>query len=190
MDRLLVGVSGSAAVLSLPSYLATLRAALAKEVRVIMTAAAASILPPSTVALISDGVFLDEKPTVQKKPGHVELANWCDMFVALPASANLLGLVANGIAPNLLTTTILASPMPVVFCPNVNATMWHKAAVQRNVETLRADGHIVVDPQLTMAYEIDSGEMQESWVIPDPERLIERLQQIRQRPEFSPPYSP
>jgi hypothetical protein len=60
MDRLLVGVSGSAAVLSLPSYLATLRAALAKEVRVIMTAAAASILPPSTVALISDGVFLDE----------------------------------------------------------------------------------------------------------------------------------
>ena len=60
MDRLLVGVSGSAAVLSLPSYLATLQAVLAKEVRVIMTAAAASILPPSTVALISDGVFLDE----------------------------------------------------------------------------------------------------------------------------------
>ena len=190
IDRLLVGVSGSAAVLSLPSYLATLRAVLAKEVRVIMTAAAASILPPSTVALISDGVFLDEKPAAQKKPGHVELANWCDMFVALPASANLLGLVANGIAPNLLTTTILASPMPVVFCPNVNATMWHKAAVQRNVETLRADGHVVIDPELTMAYEVDSGEMQESWVIPDPERLIERLQQIRQRPEFSPPYSP
>ncbi len=189
MDRLLVGVSGSAAVLSLPSYLATLRAALAKEVRVIMTAAAASILPPSTVALISDGVFLDEKPTVHKEPGHVELANWCDMFVALPASANLLGLVANGIAPNLLTTTILASPMPVVFCPNVNATMWKKAAVQRNVQTLRADGHVVVDPELTMAYEVDSGEMQENWVIPEPERLIERLQQIRQRPEFSQPYS-
>ena len=189
MNRLLVGVSGSAAVLSLPSYLATLRAALAKEVRVIMTAAAASILPPSTVALISDGVFLDEKPTVHKEPGHVELANWCDMFVALPASANLLGLVANGIAPNLLSTTILASPMPVVFCPNLNPTMWRKAAVQRNVKTLRADGHVVVDPELTMAYEVDSGEMQENWVIPDPERLIERLQQIRQRPEFSPPYS-
>ena len=47
-------------MLSLPSYLATLRATLAKEVRVIMTAAAASILPPSTVALICDGVFLDE----------------------------------------------------------------------------------------------------------------------------------
>ncbi len=190
MGRLLVGVSGSAAVLSLPSYLATLRAVLAKEVRVIMTPAAASILPPSTVVLICDGVFLDEKPTAQKKPGHVELANWCDMFVVLPASANVLGLVANGIAPNLLTTTILASPKPVIFCPNVNSEMWHKPAVQRNVETLRGDGHVVVDPELAMAYEVDSGEMRESWVIPEPEQLIERLQQIRQRPEFSHPGRP
>ena len=176
-------------MLSLPSYLATLRAVLAREVRVIMTATAASILPPSTVALICDGVFLDEKPKIPKKPGHIELANWCDMFVALPASANLLGMVANGIAPNLLTSAILASPKPVVFCPNLNATMWHKAAVQRNVQTLRADGHVVVDPELTMAYEVDTGEMRESWVIPDPEQHIERLQQIRRRPEFSTAHS-
>ena len=62
MDRLLVGVSGSVAVLNLPSYLATLRAELAREVRVIMTSAAASMLPPSTVALVCDGVFLDQEP--------------------------------------------------------------------------------------------------------------------------------
>jgi len=59
MDRLLVGVSGSVAVLNLPSYLATLRAEFAREVRVIMTAAAASMPPPSTVALVCDAVFLD-----------------------------------------------------------------------------------------------------------------------------------
>jgi len=64
MHRLLVGVSGSVAVLNLPSYLATLRAELTREVRVIMTAAAASLLPPSTVALICDEVFLDQRPTV------------------------------------------------------------------------------------------------------------------------------
>ena len=64
MNRLLVGVSGSVAVLNLPSYLATLRAELTREVRVIMTAAAASLLPPSTVALICDEVFLDQRPTV------------------------------------------------------------------------------------------------------------------------------
>ena len=89
IDRLLVGVSGSVAVLNLPSYLATLRAALAREIRVIMTAAAASMLPPSTIALICEGVFVDEKPTLEKKPGHIELASWCEMFVVVPASANL-----------------------------------------------------------------------------------------------------
>jgi phosphopantothenoylcysteine synthetase/decarboxylase len=181
IERLLVGVSGSVAVLSIPSYLATLRAELAAEIRVIMTAAAASMLPPSTVALICDGVFVDEEPTPQKKPGHIELARWCDMFVVLPASANVLGQAANGMAPNLLCTTILASPRPVVFCPNVHNVMWSKSAVQRNVETLREDGHVIVEPELALAYEVDSGEMRESRVIPEPERLVERLREIQRR---------
>ena len=187
IERLLVGVSGSVAVLSLPSYLATLRAELAAEIRVIMTAAAASMLPPSTVALICDGVFVDEKLTREKKPGHIELARWCDMFVVLPASANVLGQAANGMAPNLLSTTILASPRPVIFCPNVHAVMWSKPAVQRNVQTLRGDGHVIIEPELALAYEVDSGEMRESWVIPDPERLVERLREIQRRPGFSAP---
>ena len=91
MDKLLVGVSGSVAVLNIPSYLATLRAELAREVRVIMTAAAASMMPPSTVALVCDAVFLDQEPTVEKRPGHIELARWCEMFVVLPATANVIG---------------------------------------------------------------------------------------------------
>ena len=62
MDRLLVGVSGSVAILNLPTYLAVLRAELAGEVRVIMTSQAARMLPPSTVALICDGVFWIKNP--------------------------------------------------------------------------------------------------------------------------------
>src|SRR3712207_1238123 len=118
VDRLLVGVCGAAAILGLPSYLATLRAELAVEIRVIMTGAAASMLPPSTVALLCDGVFAGGEPALEKRPGHVELAAWCDLFVVLPATANVLGQAAGGLAPDLLTTTILASPRPVVFCPN------------------------------------------------------------------------
>src|SRR5215211_536590 len=183
MDRLLVGVSGSVAVLNLPSYLATLRAELTREVRVIMTAAAASLLPPSTVALICDEVFLDQRPTVEKRPGHVELARWCEMFVVLPATANVIGQAANGLGSNLLTTTILASPRPVVFYPNVNDVMWNKAAVQRNVETLREDGHIVIEPEVAVAYEVDSGETRESLVIPEPTHLVEQLREIHRQPE-------
>ncbi|MDQ3863289.1 MAG: Mersacidin decarboxylase [Actinomycetota bacterium] len=169
------------AVLNLPSYLATLRAELAEEVRVIMTTAAASIMPPSTVALICDGVFLDEQPTLEKRPGHIELARWCELFVVLPATANVIGQVANGLGPNLLTTTILASPKPVVLYPNVNDVMWNKSAVQRNVETLREDGHIVIEPEVATAYEVDSGETRESLVIPEPTQMVEQLREIHRQ---------
>lgn len=185
VDRLLVGVCGAAAILSLPSYLATLRAELAGEIRVIMTTAASSMLPPSTVALLCDGVFVDEAPTPQKKPGHVELTSWCDLFVVLPASANVLGLAANGIAPNLLATAILASPKPVVFCPNVSEEMWTKRALQRNVATLRDDGHIVIEPELAPAYEVDTGEVRESRVVPEPDRLVGLLREVLGLPGFS-----
>ncbi len=145
----------------------------------IMTSAADAILPATTVAYVCDGVFLDGiPPGLEKRPGHLELARWSDAFVILPASANVIGQAANGIASNLLTTTILASTMPVIFCPNVHESMWTKRALQRNIETLERDGHHVIQPELTMVYEVESGKMQESWAMPDPEKLVERLRDI------------
>ena len=196
MDRLLVGVSGSVAVLNLPSYLATLRAELARQVRVIMTRQAARMLPPSTVALVCDEVFLDQEPTTVKTPGHIELARWGELFVILPATANVIGQAANGLGSNLLTTTILAAPVPVVFYPNVHPHMWNKAVVQRNVETLRQDGHKVIEPIVATAYEVDSGELQESLVLPEPSLLAGHLEKIYQShaPDATshgdPPFSP
>lgn len=178
MDRLLVGVSGSIAVLNLPSYLAALRATLAGEIRLIMTAAATSMLPASTAALLTDGVFVDAEPTLRREPGHLELARWADMFVVLPASADVLGQAANGLAPNLLTTTILASPTSVVFCPSMNVLMWQKKVVKRNVATLRQDGHIIIEPELGLAHEVESGQMRETLVMLEPEQLVHQLGEI------------
>lgn len=185
IDHLLVGVSGSIAILNLPTYLAALRATFAREVRVIMTAAAAQLLSPSTVALLCEEVVLDEEPTSQKRPGHVELANWADMFVILPASANILGQVANGLAQNLLTTTILASPIPVIFCPNLNRTMWSKKAVQRNLQTLAEDGHLMVEPERAPAYEVGTGELADTLVLPEPDVLIQDLKSMLQQIEVA-----
>ncbi|CAA9436811.1 MAG: hypothetical protein AVDCRST_MAG01-01-3326 [uncultured Rubrobacteraceae bacterium] len=56
--------------------------------------------------------------------------------------------------------------------------MWRKPAVQRNVETLCADGHLMIQPERARVYEVEAGEMQESWAMPDPERLAERLKDI------------
>jgi len=185
IDHLLVGVSGSIAILNLPTYLVALRAAFAGEVRVIMTAAAAQLLSPSTVALLCEEVLVDEEPTSQKKPGHVELANWADMFLILPASANILGQVANGLAQNLLTTTILASPIPVIFCPNLNRTMWSKKAVQRNLRTLAEDGHLVVEPEHASAYEVGTGEMSDTLVLPETAVLVRHLKSMLQQIEVA-----
>lgn len=185
IDRLLVGVTGSIAILSLPTYLVALRASFAREVRVIMTSAATQLLSPSTVALLCDEVLLDEWPTAQKRPGHVELANWADMFLILPASANVLGQVANGLAQNLLTTTVLASPTPVIFCPNLNNTMWSKKAVQRNLRTLTEDGHIMMGPEHAPAYEVGTGEVADTLVLPEPDVLIRELGYLLDRPEDS-----
>ena len=178
MDNLLVGVTGSAAVFNLLSYLVVLRATFASEVRVIMTSAADAMLPASTVTHVCDGVFVDGAPGLEKRPGHVELAEWSDTFVVLPASANVIGQAANGIAPNLLTTTILASTTPVIFCPNVNENMWNKRALQRNIETLESDGHLVIQPELKMVYEVASGGMQESRAMPSPEKLVEHIREV------------
>ena len=171
------------AVVNLLSYLAVFRSLPAREIRVIMTDAAAHLLPPSTVALFCDGVFVNERPSTENRPGHVELARWSDLFVVLPATANLLGLAAHGICPDLLTTTILASPRPVVFCPNMNDLMWRKRAVHRNIQLLKEEGHIVVEPSPMMAYETASGEMRKNWVLPSPDQLLDMLPKIRQQPE-------
>jgi phosphopantothenoylcysteine synthetase/decarboxylase len=138
------------------------------------------MLPPSTVALICDDVFLDQEPTTNRQPGHIELARWGEMFVILPATANVIGQAANGLGSNLLTTTILAAPVPTVFCPNVHPVMWNKAVVQRNIEILRQDGHTVIEPIVATAYEVDSGELRESLVLPEPSRLAEQLEEIYQ----------
>jgi len=100
------------------------------------------------------------------------------MFVILPATANVIGQAANGLGATLLTTTILAHSKPVVFFPNVNQDMWHKPAVQRNVETLRNDGHVVAEPRVATAYEVDSGEVRESLVMPEPTEVIELLREL------------
>jgi phosphopantothenoylcysteine synthetase/decarboxylase len=64
--------------------------------------------------------------------------------------------------------------------------MWSKAAVQRNVDTLRGDGHIVIEPEVAIAYEVDSGEARESLVVPEPTKLVEQLREIHRQPEFLP----
>ena len=147
-DHLLVGVSGSIHVLEIHRYLMRLKEVFAKNIAVMMTRSAEELLGGRVLRIFADaGVFTsawDQRGAVTVP--HIQLTQWADMFVVLPASANILGKAAHGIGDDLLSTAIIASPKPVVFAPAMNGVMWENAAVRRNVALLEQDRHYIIPP--------------------------------------------
>ena len=147
--RILIGIAGSiAAALTVPQTIMWLRAGLDVEIRTIMTRQAATLVTPRAIAVASGyPVALDTDGAVNDPVvPHIELTRWADLFLVLPATADILGKAAHGIADNLLSTCILAAACPVVFVPSMNGQMWRKPVVQRNVAILEADGYGVIPP--------------------------------------------
>lgn len=174
--RLLIGACGAANILNLPAYVHALQDSGRNEVRVVMTAAAASIIPASSVRLVCDVVFSDGPDRFD--PGHVRIARWAEQLVVLPATAHMLGQVANGLAGNLLASVALAFGKSIVFFPSMNELMWKNSVVQRNAGRLREDGHHVIDPQPVRSWEIASGALAIRLGIPSPQEaacIVHRL---------------
>lgn len=141
-----VGITGGIAVYKAAQLVSSLKAGGA-EVNVIMTGAAQEFVKPLTFQVLSGNVvrtdlFDATRGTVQ----HIELATTPDLIVIAPATANILGKVANGIADDLLTTVVMAASCPVLFCPAMNVNMYNNAVVQRNISTLRDLGYEFVEP--------------------------------------------
>lgn len=149
--RVLIGACGSVAVLNLHEYLLALRSDLGCELRVLLTASAERFVRAEAVGLFCDEVIGGRHPPL--RVNHVDLAEWADLFLVLPATANILAEAACGLAGSPLSAAILAAPSPVAFFPNMNWSMWDNPALQRNAATLRTDGHIVVPPVKRLAYQ-------------------------------------
>lgn len=147
IPRLLVGVCGSVSVYDHLRVLADLRGSMAQEVRVVLTPSAARMVPPNVVAALVRGTVttgLEQQGDGVFVP-HVELPEWADVFVVLPATAAALASAATGDGRGLLSLALLNAKQPVGFVPGMNARMWSAPAVRRNVEQLRQDGHLVLD---------------------------------------------
>lgn len=166
--RLLIGVCGSGNVLAVPQYLMALRTGLGPgvEIRMAMTRSAAALIPAATMRLLCRDVYCDGEDELTT--GHVAPAVWADRFVVLPATANMLGQAANGLASGLLSSALLAHERPVVFFPSMNSLMWGRPAVRRNVDRLRADGHAVVDPVPAAGWLIATGDVRKNLGLPPP----------------------
>lgn len=85
-----------------------------------------------------------------RKVEHIDLARKSDLIVIAPATANLIAKLAQGIADDYLTTTVLAATCPIIICPSMNVHMWENPATQKNVEILRARGFHVINPDSGM----------------------------------------
>ncbi len=116
--------------------------------RAIMTRAAEQFVTPlSVAALTGEKVFTELfNLTDETEMGHIELSRSADLIVVAPATADLMAKMANGLANDLASTTLLATDKPVLAAPAMNVRMWHHAATKRNVAQLKADGIHWVGP--------------------------------------------
>jgi phosphopantothenoylcysteine decarboxylase / phosphopantothenate---cysteine ligase len=143
------------------------------QVKVIMSQSACKFVTPLTFqALSRHDVYTD---TFDEKNSeviaHIDLADWADIVLVAPATANVIGKVANGIADDMITTTLLAVTAPVWIAPAMNVNMYAHPAVQKNMETLRDYGYQFIEPSegyLACGY-IGKGRLEE------PETIIAHL---------------
>jgi phosphopantothenoylcysteine decarboxylase/phosphopantothenate--cysteine ligase len=119
------------------------------SVQVILTRAATEFVTPLTFeSLSAQNVITDMFPPGQNRDiSHISVAQSIQLLAVVPATANILGKFANGIADDFLSTLYLSNPAPVLIAPAMNVEMWHHPAVRANVEILKARGHCFVDPE-------------------------------------------
>jgi phosphopantothenoylcysteine decarboxylase/phosphopantothenate--cysteine ligase len=122
-------------------------------VQVVMTAAAEEFVRPLTFAALTGRKVITEMfatgggdDTLASAIEHIRVAQENEVLVVAPATADLLAKFAAGLAGDFLTTAYLAFTGPVVLAPAMNTNMWQHPATQRNIETLRARGHVIVEP--------------------------------------------
>ena len=116
------------------------------EVRVILTLGGANFVGPLTFQALTGNPVSTElfDPGQEREISHIELADWADVFMIAPATANVIAKLAAGMADDMLTTVALAARAPLVVAPAMNVHMFRHTAVQRNLKELRAAGvHIV-----------------------------------------------
>lgn len=153
---ILLGVSGGIASYKAAALCSKLAQAGA-DVRVIMTESAAKFIAPLTFQALSRNDVLtdtfDEKDS--SVISHIDVADRADLVVIAPATANLIGKLANGIADDMLSTTLLAVTSPILAAPAMNVHMYEHPAVQENIRRLRDRGVIFCEPgegQLACGY--------------------------------------
>jgi len=118
------------------------------EVKVVMTESAKHFITPLTMQAVSGETVSDSllDPSAEASMGHIEFAKWADLILVAPATCNIIAKMAAGIADDLLTTLLLATPAKVAVAPAMNQQMYAHAATQANLATLKARNVLIWGP--------------------------------------------
>ncbi|HIW72165.1 MAG TPA: bifunctional phosphopantothenoylcysteine decarboxylase/phosphopantothenate--cysteine ligase CoaBC [Candidatus Levilactobacillus faecigallinarum] len=168
-------VSGSVASYKAAALARALQRAGA-QVRVVLTEAASRFITPATFAALTKQPVLTDAGWWQADGNieHIELADWTELALAAPASANLMAQFANGLANDAASTTWLATAAQKVVVPAMNSHMWAAPATQRNRQQLIADGVTVLEPATGALAEGYSGQGR----FLEPDEIVAQLQAL------------
>lgn len=143
------------------------------NVKVAMTASATEFITPLTFQILSKHPVstdtFDEREN--DKVNHIHLADWTDIAVVAPATANVIAKIANGIADDFVTTALLATKSPIIVVPAMNQHMLENPATVRNLELLEKDGKYVLEPDTGFLAEGYEGKGR----FPEPDKIIENI---------------
>ena len=145
--KIVLAISGGIAAFKAAEIASMLRKRGA-EVKCIMTEHATEFITPLTMREISGNPvavsMFSDIPEFNVE--HIALAQWADVFVIAPATANVIGKIAGGIADDMLTTTVMATTAPVVIAPAMNSNMYMNPIVQKNIAALKEYGYEIIEP--------------------------------------------
>jgi len=178
--RIVVGVSGSISAYKATFIIRQLRAA-GHEVKVVASAAALKFIGESTLAALSGAPVASQLFSDAGAVEHVAIAEWAQLLLIAPASADLIAKLAVGRADDMLTTTALTTTAPIVISPAMHTQMWQHPATVANVEILRSRGVKVIEPASGRLTGKDSGPGR----LPEPEQIVAQALEFLRQSEHS-----
>ena len=172
-----LGVTGSIAAYKIAN-LASMLSKLHADIQVLMTENATNFINPITFETLTGHKCLIDTfdRNFQYSVEHVSLAKKADVVLVVPASANVIGKIANGIADDMLTTTVMACPCKKIISPAMNTNMYENSIVQENLDKLKRHGYEIIEPAVGLLACKDVG----AGKLPSEEVLLEYiLKEIR-----------
>jgi phosphopantothenoylcysteine decarboxylase/phosphopantothenate--cysteine ligase len=173
--KVVLGVTGGIAAYKAAEFIRLL-VKLEVDVHVVMTENAQKFITPHTFQTLSGNPVVTDPFALLEDAeiAHIALADLAELVVILPATANIIGKIANGIADDFLSTMVMATKAPVLFVPSMNVNMWENKALQKNIQTLLGRGYHLLEP--------GEGELACHWYgkgrLPELNEVVEKIEDI------------